>query len=201
MTKLYDILSWKEFMHIYKKLINSSNYCNLISTISLEMIELGWTAYIKKFADKAMERNEDPQQCLNLLFDTIFSFENEEMYFDECLFDVFLDNGAIFPTDKLFEPKHKFTSYTIIVPSVGTIERKLTLYDEVEMYLFRGLIIDYLGSRNLIDHKKYAKWHNIKAKKLEKNEIYDEITEKRRLQILKYCSKYLRSINKIYIAI
>jgi len=201
MTKLYDIVSWKEFMHIYKILINSSNYSSIISPISLEMIELGWTAYIKKFADKAIERNEDPQQCLDLLFNTIFSFENEEMYFDECLFDVFLDKGAIFPIDKLFEPKHKFNTYTIIVPSIGTIERKLTLYDEVDMYPFRGLIIDYLGGRNLINHKKYTMWHNIEAKKLEKNEIYDEITEKRRLEILKYSSHYLKNINKIYISI
>lgn len=72
MTKLYDIVSWKEFMHIYKILINSANYSSLISQISLEMIEFGWTGYIKKFAEKAIERNEDPQQCLDLLFNTIF---------------------------------------------------------------------------------------------------------------------------------
>lgn len=107
----------------------------------------------KKFAQKAIERNEDPQQCLDLLFNSIYSAENEEMYFDECLFDVFLNAGAIFPADKLFKRHITKLSYKVIIPSVGVIDRKYTLYDEVLLYPFRGLLIDYLSSRNLIDAK------------------------------------------------
>ena len=201
MPKLYDILSWNQFIDLYIKIINSSVHHSFLLRISLEMMEFGWSSYMKKFAEKAIERNEDPQQCLDLLFNSIYSAENEEMYFDECIFDVFLNAGAKFPTDKLFNRHITKLSYKIIIPSVGVIERKYTLYDEVSLYPFRGLLIDYLSSRNLIDVKKYAKWEKIKAKNIKINESYNEISEKRRLEILKYCSKYLQNINKIYISI
>jgi len=201
MTKLYDILTWSQFMDLYIKLINSSVNSSILLRISLEMTEYGWTNYIKKFAEKALEKNEDPQKCLDLLFNNIYSCENEEMCFDECLFDVFLNAGAKFPAYRLFERQIKCESYQIIVPTIGTFKRKYTLYDEVELYPFRGLLIDYLSSRNLINLKKYAKWEDIRAKNIKLNESYNEITEKRRLEILKYCSKYLRNINKICITI
>ena len=201
MTKLYDTLTWSQFINLYIQLINSSIHNSILLRFSLEMNEFGWINYIKKFAEKAIERNENPQQCLDLLFNSIYSTENEEMYFDECLFDIFLNAGAKFPTDKLFERHFTKSSYKVIIPGVGVIDRKYTLYDEVSMYPFRGLLIDYLSSRNLIDAKKYAKWENIKAKNIKINESYNEITEKRRFEILKYCSKYLQNINKIYISI
>jgi len=201
MPKLYNILTWNQFIDLYIKMINSSVHHSFLLRISLEMMEFGWSSYMKKFAEKAIERNEDPQQCLDLLFNSIYSAENEEMYFDECLFDVFLNAGAKFPTDKLFERHITKSSYKVIIPSIGVIERKYTLYDEVSMYPFRGLLIDYISSRNLIDVKKYAKWENIKAKNIKINESYNEINEKRRFEILKYCSKYLQNINKIYISI
>lgn len=201
MANLYDILTWKQFINLYIKLINSSLPNSILLKISLRMSQYGWSEYIKKFAEKAIEKNEDPQECFDLLFSSIYSYENEEMYFDECLFDVLLNAGAIFPANKLFDRKITDIKYNIYISEIETIERKYTLYDEVEMYPFRGLLIDYLISRNLIDVKKYAKWENIVAKNIKINESYNDITENRRLSVLKYCSKYLRAINNIYITI
>jgi hypothetical protein len=203
MKKLYNILTWNQFVNLYMKLINSSVDNCIYLRITSEMNEYGWTNYIKKFAEKAIERNEDAQQCLDLLFKNIYSLENEEMYFDECLFDVFINAGAKFPVDDLFNRKYTNTKYNIYINciDIDIIERKYTLYDEVELYKFRGLLIDYLGSRNLINAKKYAKWENIVPNNIKINESYNEITEKRRLEILKFYSKYLQSIKNIYIII
>ena len=208
MTKLYDTLTWSQFINLYIQLINSSIHNSILLRFSLEMNEFGWINYIKKFAEKAIERNENPQQCLDLLFNSIYSTENEEMYFDECLFDVLIEAGAKFPVDKLFNRKYTNTKYTAKIYEYNIpnneyiiIERNYTLYDEVDMYPFRGLLIDYLIKRNLINPKKYAKWENIVAKKMDCEERYDNITEDRRLSILKYHSKYLKLINRIYIRI
>lgn len=128
---------------------------------------------------KVLESGEDPTECLNQFLRSVlgsasrYSHEMGEVMTD--VIQMFLDKGAVFPYETLFDRRYPHGQYD---------------EDEIADYIVRGIIIDYLRPDCA---KKYADWSKVQATYWE--DIPEDVCgDEFRFRYLKDCSEYLKSL-------
>jgi hypothetical protein len=97
----------------------------------------------------------------------------------------FIEKGAEFPTDLLFDTEPDMFDYDVD--------------EEFSSYDIRARILDNLGKELKLDVSRYADWKNIEAKSIDEQEISTEELEDEefmkniRMQHLKSISEYLQN--------
>jgi hypothetical protein len=107
--------------------------------------------------------------------------------YDKSIINLFIEKGAEFPTDLLFDSEPEIFDYDID--------------EEFSNYDIRVLILDDFGEKLKLDVSKYGNWKAIEAKDVGEVEISEteandeEFMKTVRIQHLKYLSKYLQEIS------
>jgi hypothetical protein len=174
--------SWRLFCLALEEANNTEFYGQTFPEFRERIQKQSYEEILTDEVYKALESGLDPTDCLKDFLRTILgSASRYSMEMDDLIpivIQLFLDKGAKFPYEKLFESQCQYN------PD-GRYDE-----DEIQDYHVRGFIIDYLKPECA---KQYADWSRIDA-------MYWEdipagvIGDYFRFSYLKYCSKYLQSL-------
>lgn len=174
--------NWKHFCLALEEANNTEFYFETYPALKQRFEIQSCEEILECEVYKALESGLDPTDCLNDFLRTVlgsasrYSLEMGDII--NQVIQMFLDRGAKFPYEKLFDKRYS--------------ENTNGQYDEDEIadYQVRGFIIDYLKPECA---KQYADWSRIDA-------MYWEdipagvIGDYFRFSYLKHCSKYLQSL-------
>lgn len=174
--------SWRLFCLALEEANNTEYYFQTYPELQKACEENRFEEVVEHEVYKALESGFDPTDCLKDFLRTIlgsasrYSLEMDELI--TIVIQTFLNRGAVFPYEKLFESQCQDN------PD-GRYDE-----DEIQDYHVRGYIIDYLKPECT---KKYTDWSKVEATYWE--DIPEEVIgDEFRFRYLKYCSNYLQSL-------
>ena len=171
--------NWKAFCDALEECNNTEFYGETYPELRAKFQTQSYEEVITDEVYKVLESGQDPTECLNEFLRTVlgsasrYSHEMGEVMTE--VIQMFLDKGAKFPYEKLFDRRYPEEDY---------------YEDEIADYPIRGMIIDYLKPDCA---KNYADWSKIEATYWE--DIPEDVKcDEFRFRYLKDCSEYLKTL-------